>query len=100
MVKHTRFPWQVYHGGQDEFMVATARNGPRTIIAEIVGDSAIAKANAHLVSAAPDLLLALEQAHLDIITFLNEGDFKRHVVWDAGYIVDAIAKARGENGQS
>lgn len=46
--------------------------------------------------AAPELLKALDDAHLQIISLLNEGDFKRHVVLDLGYIVDAIAKAKGE----
>ena len=36
-------------------------------------------------------LIALERCYSDAIHFLNEGDFKRHVEWDAGYIVDAIA---------
>lgn len=42
------------------------------------------------------LLDALERAYLDALYFLNDGDFKRCVEWDAGYIVDAIAKAKGE----
>lgn len=53
------------------------------------------KTDACLISAAPDLLAALERAYLDASTFLNEGDFKRKVEWNAGYIVDAIAKAKG-----
>lgn len=40
------------------------------------------------------LVEALDHAYLDACTFLNEGDFKRKVVWDAGYIVDALDKAR------
>lgn len=55
-----------------------------------------AQANAHLISAAPELLNALEKAYLQILEFLNEGNFKREVVFDAGYIVEAIAKAKGE----
>lgn len=56
-----------------------------------------ATADAHLIAAAPNLLKALEQAYEDAIRFLNEGDFKKKVEWNAGYIVDAIAKARGES---
>lgn len=41
-----------------------------------------------------ELARALEQAYADATMFLNEGDFKRHVVWDAGYIVDLLAKVR------
>lgn len=54
--------------------------------------------DARIRAAAPELLAALDQAYLDILTFLNEGDFKRDVEWDAGYIVDAIAKAKGGKG--
>jgi hypothetical protein len=46
--------------------------------------------------AAPQLLKALEDAHLEIISLLNEGDFKRHVVLDLGYIVEAVAAAKNE----
>lgn len=42
-----------------------------------------------------ELVEALDRAYLDAITFLNEGDFKRKVEWDAGYIVDALSKAKG-----
>jgi hypothetical protein len=60
-------------------------------------NEAEALANARLISAAPDLLAALERAYLQIAAFLNEGDFKRHVVFDAGYIVDALDKAKGKD---
>jgi hypothetical protein len=52
--------------------------------------------NAHLIAASPDLLEALEKAYGQILEFLNEGDFKREVNWDAGYIVDAVKKAKGD----
>lgn len=41
------------------------------------------------------LIDALDRAYLDAVTFLNEGDFKRKVVWDAGYIIDVLDKAKG-----
>lgn len=56
--------------------------------------TAFDKKTARLIAAAPDLLAALDLAYLDIINFLNDGDFKKKVEWDAGYIVDALAKAR------
>lgn len=46
--------------------------------------------------AGPELLEALDQAHSEILWLLNYGDFKRKVVLDLGYIVDAKAKAKGE----
>lgn len=55
------------------------------------------QAHAALITAAPDLLAALEQAYKDCLWFLNYGDFKRDIEFDAGYIVDALAKARGES---
>jgi hypothetical protein len=43
-----------------------------------------------------ELLEALKRAYYDAIRFLNDGDFKTNIEWDAGYIVDAIAKAEGQ----
>lgn len=50
---------------------------------------------ARIFAASPELLDALKRSYLQIIEFLNEGDFKREIVFDAGYIVDAIARAEG-----
>ena len=58
--------------------------------------SLAAEAPQSVFSAAPDLLKALDRAHLQIIELLNEGDFKRKVELDLGYIVDAVAKANGK----
>jgi len=59
-----------------------------------------------LYAAAPELLEALKKAYSDATHFLNYGNFKDanfstanascvdgSVEWNAGYIVDAIAKA-------
>lgn len=46
-----------------------------------------------------EMLEALDRAHLQIIHLLNEGDFRRKVELDLGYIVDAIAKAEGKGGE-
>ena len=54
------------------------------------------KEQATLMAAAPELLDALDKAYTQILEFLNEGEFKQEVVWDAGYIIDALAKAKGE----
>lgn len=37
---------------------------------------------------------ALDRAYSDIVYFLNEGDFKRDIEWDAGYIIDLLPKKR------
>jgi hypothetical protein len=67
-----------------------------TEIIEIKSRLSALEGESPLRAAAPDLLAALEQAYSDICRFLNEGDFKTDVEWDAGYIVDALAKAKGE----
>lgn len=48
----------------------------------------------HLKKANALLIEALERAYGDALSFLNYGDFKKRVVWDAGYIEDALAFAR------
>lgn len=37
---------------------------------------------------------ALERAYFDIIYFINEGDFKRYIEWDASYIIDLLPRKR------
>lgn len=49
-----------------------------------------------IIQAAPELLEALKLARIQIIELLNEGDFKRSIELDLGYIVDAVAKAEGK----
>lgn len=96
MNKHTPGPWKIWKFQRADKLesvrqeIGTVNDG--TPICQLTGHIA----NAQLISAAPELLEALEQAYLQIVTFLNEGDFKRDVVFDAGYIVDALAKAKGE----
>lgn len=70
-----------------------------TVYDETAGSAVASKVKseqlARLFAAAPELFEALDRAHLEIIKLLNDGDFKRHVVLDIGYIVDAIEKAKG-----
>lgn len=79
--KYTPGPWTFSQNWHGEFCI----NG-----------KIASKADARLIAAAPELFEALEKAYLQILEFLNEGDFKREVVFDAGYIVDALDKARGK----
>lgn len=48
-----------------------------------------------LFASAPELKIALEKALDDATKFLNEGDFKKDVTWDSGYILDTLNKVRG-----
>lgn len=97
-MKHTKGLWKFYSnyhnpqfdyspGADDTFHVV---NSHLTLIAKVKNET-----DARLIAAAPELLKALEKAYLQILEFLNEGDFKREVKWNAGYIIDAIAKAKG-----
>lgn len=43
-----------------------------------------------------ELVTALDKAYSDAIWVLNYGDFKQKIEWDAGYIVDVLAKAKRE----
>lgn|SRR3990167_10364305 len=67
------------------------------VMAELETVKSLREKNGQLEDLAAKALIALERCYSDAIHFLNEGDFKRHVEWDAGYIVDAIAdlKERG-----
>lgn len=101
MTKHAPAPWVI---STDRIRVLSDENGPDYEIANCDGMSSghpcpieMQQANAQLIAAAPDLLDALDRAYLQILMFLDEGKFNRLVEFDAGYIVDAIAKARGES---
>jgi hypothetical protein len=98
--KHTKGPWTWHRGRNGYYLNLIAAGGEVVITAhelsvhpwEIVE---VIDADAHLVSAAPDLLEALEQAVREISamndmleTPIYDSDIKR---WKA-----AIAKARGE----
>lgn len=107
MTKHTPGPWRIHliseFGANRENYCVTAEinpnDQPTCVVAEVYGNNWSREqelADARLIAAAPDLLAALDRAYLQIIEFLNEGDFKRNIEFDAGYIVDAIAKAEGK----
>jgi hypothetical protein len=103
MIKHTRGPWRAESKRNNGFAISTEGGLYIGRVAQHGIDTPThfeCEPNARLVAAAPDLLEALDRAHLEIIKLLNEGDFKRHVVLDLGYIVDAIAKAEGKTNES
>lgn len=97
-MKHTPGPWKVeIHDGNMEvwnsntFICSTSSQLFRTAISKSEN-----RPNANLIAAAPDLLQALKKSYIQILELMNEGDFKRTIEFDAGYIIDAIAKAEGE----
>jgi parvulin-like peptidyl-prolyl isomerase len=100
--KFTPAPWHVKdrHSEEPTIWYVKPENTDnfywRDIVTTYANQDDEMRANTFLIAAAPELYEALERAYVDAIRFLNEGDFKRHVEWDAGYIVDALAKARGE----
>lgn len=104
--QHTPGPWVAVKGDDNtstcfDISVCAGPNDDRVRVAtchykSYGGTKADPEANAHLISAAPDLLAALDRVYLEILQFLNEENFNRTVIWDAGYIVEALAKARGE----
>lgn len=89
-MKHTTGKWKAEKKGE-HWIVTSSSSGwfPSMHIDR--------EEDARLIAAAPELLEALDKAHLEIIKLLNEGNFGRKVVLDLGYIVDAIAKAEGKN---
>lgn len=99
--KHTPGPWFFAALNKDArsrgYIRKTLEQIPNMAVAKVMqSEKEIGQANAHLISAAPDLLAALDRVYLEILQFLNEENFNRTVIWDAGYIVEALAKARGE----
>ena len=84
-------PWKVDRDRRGQIRIV----GKTFVIATGSDAEPIDLANFTAMAAAPELLEALEKAYTQIIVFLNEGHFGRRVEFDAGYIVDAITKARG-----
>jgi aminoglycoside phosphotransferase len=85
-IKHTPGPW-----GVKGWRVTIPGTGEVTLAAPGV-TTATADANARLISAAPELLAALEELHADL-------DFRKALPIKRGIfdrIKDAIAKAKGE----
>lgn len=101
MTKHTSGPWKsVRVKDQNKIIVRTVK--PRRVLIElplhsVKADNKTNLADARLIAASPELLEALKRAYQQCIEFLNEGGFRRKLEWDAGYIVDAIAKAEGRD---
>jgi hypothetical protein len=97
MSNHTAGPWKVFDSDVSGLSVNAANECKRICdVARNARDDD--RANAALIASAPELLSALKRAYKQCIEFLNEGDFRRNVEWDAGYIVDAINKAEGRKG--
>ena len=97
MSKHTPGPW-FHHGSSGSehtaggFIKSSAERNSGPLICSIYGtDGQPYKANAQLISAAPDLLAAAERvlAKLDHPTL-------GVTIYDADALRQAIAKARGE----
>lgn len=99
MSKHTPGPWTV----SDElttdkhFAIDIGHDVSGCVLVErhVEGHDESDEPNARLIAASPEMLEALKLAHMEIIRLLNEGDFKKNITLDLGYIVDAIAKAEG-----
>lgn len=95
MSKHTPGPWRLdWYGAHKDDAIAGQIDGPNgQHIADIPNDLRAGLGNAALITAAPDLLKALEE----IVGYLGDGDpndtCERHRLNCARA---AIAKARGE----
>ncbi len=89
MSKHTPGTWTVEMGTTLELIVAQTEDGPLTV-AEVLDDcypdGPMQRANARLLSAAPDLLEALEM-------ICDSGCWLADVITDK--MLAAIAKAKG-----
>lgn len=86
MDEHTPGPWNV---DDNEGYGATMIHGDQKLLAQIVGDSAEAEANARLIAAAPDMLAMLRRAEF----ILDDLDGARAFHSDVRTL---IAKATGD----
>lgn len=102
MSKHTPGPWEVvvdirHQGGEEEYVAGFDIIGPEGVSVVgcegIYGGSAMERANAELISTAPQLLIALE----DALPFLKE--LSAHAPKLSQRVIayeNLIAKAKGE----
>lgn len=86
---HTPAPWETSTNYAGEWDVCEADGGDMIADLSQCGDAKTKEANAHLISAAPDLLSALEKAVNHKNAFWNNPD-----ALDAALF--AIRKAKGE----
>ena len=92
-MKHTKGPWKVVFERRKNIIIGSKKRGICIIPNEGEPDEKKKLANAHLISAAPDMLKALEDAKMLIDCCMSHIDD-----WDEYQdICEAIKKARGED---
>jgi len=98
MGKHTPGPWNVYDFGHGGCYIGTSDRPSVTQSICVVGNVREGKANAALIAAAPDMLLALESLECSLNCLRMElADPQAGEVGDlADEAKAAIAKAKGE----
>lgn len=89
-VKHTAGPWRIHRGGNVPFRKAAFNVGD---VAWIGPQRKIDSANARLIAAAPDLLLALEECRRILSHSFPEDD--REIMKGLRLANSAINKAEG-----
>ena len=99
MKKYTQGPWKIggYNSDSDGSVISST-TFPRRDIAYMQGGNINHVENAHLISAAPDLLEALEsaQAILNPLSNIVKTRYAKHAESVRDKIREAIAKARGD----
>lgn len=99
MKKFTPGPYEIVQVGGAYLLMAKNKAGVPEAVAAVVGLDGDAKANAHLLGAAPDMLAALKEV-FKMLEDVRTGKVERGVNFylaDAqATILDAIAKAEGK----
>jgi len=101
-MKKTQFttaPWQPFWMHNGDTYIAAKIAGNQTAIAEII-TTHVAKtdnANAYLMSAAPEMYEALEDAEIGIRTLIKLDPTNKSAKRSHKLIQDALKKARGES---
>ena len=103
MSGHTPGPWDIIPDASNQNDRRITAKG-QAHIAKVYGWAELETTNAHLIAAAPDMLAALEMAHIfiaDQFVYAEaqalEGEYVSSEARDPWYaICNAIAKAKGE----